>query len=261
MRNALLLLAAALSLLPARPAGACSCARSGVKVFPGPAEEAPTNTRVWLFDQTLSLAEEDVTLSGPDGEVAVDRRSLVSGKVRIIELTPKKALAPKAKYSVAYSLSGENKKAELSTGAGPDAKSPLFDGVEETFYVKRPKVCCNCSTGDPFVDLKLKAASDDNAPAETMLYAIWLPDSDGQLDYSAPPTAYALAYASWSDATFLGNYLTLGHPSICSADNFTLPKGVKKLRLGVAAIDRAGNASAGYEAAISFSRVYTGSYR
>jgi hypothetical protein len=261
MRNAPLLLAAALSLLPSRPANACSCKSPGVKVFPESAEEAPTDTHVWLFDQTLSLAEEGVALSGPDGEIEVERRSLVSGKVRVIELIPKKPLAPKTKYSVAYTLKGENRKAALSTGAGPDAKSPLFDGVEKTFYVKRPKVCCDCSTGDPFIDLKLKAASDDNTPGETMLYAIWLPGEDGQIDYSAPPTAYAVAYPAWSDAAFLGSYLTLGHPSICSADNFTLPKSGRKLRLGVAAIDRAGNASAGHEATISFGKVYTGSYR
>jgi hypothetical protein len=69
---------------------------------------------------------------------------------------------------------------------------------------------------------------------------VWLPDKSGKLDFTKPPALY---YGGSAFGRAALEELSLGHPSTCSAANFTFPAGAKSLKIGVAAIDLAGNQS------------------
>ncbi len=236
----LLPLAVFVSILDARGAFACSCAFSDVAVLPTKSATAPVNTviRIRVPGRLLPFVTGTrsvgiVVRAAESGKkVAIaDREDIKSGRVSFITLRPKHALAPNTRYEVAALLSEgrDYPLGELTTGAKADRKKPELGGVAEATYHHEPAICCNCSTGDPYVVLRLK----DSRGAS--LFAVWAGPVDGEIDYDKPPLTYVAAR---------GRTLVLGHASACSVNNFDFPSGAKSIRIGVVAVDMAGNRSA-----------------
>jgi hypothetical protein len=241
---------AALALAPA-PADACSCSRPGVEVTPGAAAPAPTNTQVRVaWPSTVKVDESSITLapapnpkapkpklkkgeSPPPTSIDVDRVALTAGDVRVVVLTPTQPLQPETHYQV--TLAGEpggkpGVVGEFTTGKDADTTAPAWKGAGKVTYVHAPAVCCNCSTGDPWVSVALVPPDSDDRPAPEpdVVYGVWLADG---FDAKKPPVAYL---RPWGDS------VVLGHKSTCSPKNFDLPaKG--KLALKLAPVDAAGN--------------------
>lgn len=244
MRAPLALAIAALAavIAPAAPAAACSCAMPSIRISPRGAG-APINATVmaWLphggygaFDKvTLSLREKR---SG--APVAVAYRSAGSADVGVVELVPRHALRPNTSYEViAAHDAALDVVGTFTTGGARATTAPAWKGVVKAGYFRAVPRCCLCMTRDPYLELRLTA--DDHQPLARSLaaiprYAIWVADRNGKLDYSRPPVTYLAGGTAW---------LSLGHPSTCSPDNFTIPHR-KALKLGIRPVDLAGNLGA-----------------
>jgi hypothetical protein len=231
-------LACAAALVSESRSDACSCARSRLDIAPGPGVAAPLNVQVrlswWVGDS--DIVEGSLVLVAKDGgQVAVDRRAWTSGVVRTVILTPRKSLAAKTTYQVkATAKSGVGAVlGEITTGTTSDDTPPTWKGIGKVQYVHAPAICCNCSTGDPWASLEIidGHAADDQTANDAIAYGVW--PAEGKLD----ATAILAIVGSWNGR------VTLGHSSMCSANNFTLPAAsAKLLKLRVAPIDLAGNA-------------------
>jgi hypothetical protein len=231
-------LACAAALVSPSRSDACSCARSRLDITPGPNIAAPLNVQVrlswWVGDSDVT--EASLALVAKDGAaVAIDRRAWTSGVVRTVILTPRKSLAKKTTYQIkATSKAGVPKVVgEITTGEVDDNTPPQWKGIGKVQYVHAPAVCCNCSTGDPWASLDIVEGhvADDQTANDTIAYGIW--PAEGKLD----ATALLAIVPAWNGA------ITLGHRSMCSPNNFTLPApSAKLLKLRVAPIDLAGNA-------------------
>lgn len=230
-------LACAVALVSPSRSDACSCARSRLDIAPAPGVAAPLNVQVrlswWVGDS--DIVETSLTLVAKDGKpVAIDRRAWTSAVVRTVILTPRKSLAANTTYQVkATAKSGVSQVlGEITTGTAEDTTAPTWKGIGKVGYVHAPAVCCNCSTGDPWASLQLAdVPHDDQTSNDAIAFGIW--PADGKLDAT---TLLAIVPS-------YGGAITLGHRSMCSANNFALPAApAKLLKLRVAPIDLAGNA-------------------
>jgi hypothetical protein len=235
-------LAVAVALAPAR-ASACSCAMPTVRVTPGPGDgPAPLNTRIrlefplsgWLGDHNLRPEDVAITVRAGKAVVEVERKIVGDGEIRVVELTPKKRLLPQTHYQVSMTVAGakESSLGEFVTGTAEDTVAPTWKGIGRAELVHKPAVCCDCSTGDPYVLVTVGEAGGEPA-ARALRWAVWLGDPAGKIDYGAPPAALV---------TSTSGYLWLGHASICSPANLALPR-ARSMRLGIKAVDLAGNQS------------------
>ncbi|HKA87574.1 MAG TPA: hypothetical protein VKE22_07905 [Haliangiales bacterium] len=224
-------------------ADACSCATFGtIRLLPGPRDGAPLNVRFLLEvppieDSLKPMAPEDilVTLRGPKGAVAAEVARWGAAELRWIQLTPKAPLAPATRYSVHVSVGGKDSLlGQVVTGDAADTTAPTFEGVTKAAVVVEGVSPGRCTTGEAYVVLTIGAAKDDATPPQALRYRVWLADDQGAIDYDRPPTAIVAAR---------GGELHLGRPSICTAKSFVLPDR-PTFKLGVKAVDLAGNASA-----------------
>jgi hypothetical protein len=272
--RSLLAVVPALALLarPA-PAHACSCASPGIVVTPGPGVVAPTNTEVRLtWDTSVKVDESTITLAPAakpakpakakkkgkagshkndakvtavaSGPVDVDRVAVTAAGLRVIILRPRTPLSPRTKYQVTLAAPGGGKAAvvrEFETGADVDTTAPTWPGVAKTRYVHDKAVCCNCSTGLPWIGATVAGADqvkDDKTPNAAIWYGVW--SADGTFDAKSPPLTIAQA---WGDTVYLG------HKSMCSPANLDVA-GTGPLRVRIAPIDLAGNAGTPAEVTI-----------
>jgi hypothetical protein len=235
MMRAVVLLAACITTLASpRPSRACSCARSQLTVVPGEGIEAPLNTQVrvvWTVSRyEKKFDEQSLALVDKNGvAVAVDRRAWTSGAVRTVLFTPKQALAAKTTYEV-RSDGGKTIVGTFTTGSARDDTPPTWKGIVKAEALMRRAVCCTCGTGEAYARIDVEGGEtgvrDDHTPADSIAFAIW--PAKGKLD-----AASLLAIVpAWHGG------LALGHPSICSPNNFTL---AGKLAVRIAPIDLAGN--------------------
>lgn len=245
----------AITAIVARPdeAAACSCMGPRISISPS-GTGAPINSTivVWLPNED---PEREVVLSlrkKSNGEtIAVDYKSLGSGEVKVVEMTPRSKLDPNTAYEIVRTdrqadVRGDRYTdraiGELTTGMRElAATAPAFKGLAKTGYYRDRKVCCNCSTGDPYAVLDLAEPVDDKK--QDVRFGIWLAGADGKIDYQRPPITYTRGTRG----------LWLGHPSTCAPANFTFPKH-KALKLGVKLFDLAGNASTPRELVLDTTR-------
>ncbi len=213
-------------------------------VSPRDGSEAPRNTRVRVAIFELGGKAPAISLRDADGgEVATKRHVLELNGLRIVELTPKRALAAGASYEVRV---GGESAGSFTTTKKKDRKAPAWNGVTAATFVKESKTTTTtapdgskiriirtestCFRPDPYAVLEIEEAEDETP----VLFGVWFPDENGKLDTKRPP----LMYLYPTDGK-----LSLGSASICDPIQFDFPKKKRKLKIAVAAIDEAGNKS------------------
>jgi hypothetical protein len=220
------------------PAEACSCSRPGVVVTPNATAPAPTNAVVrvtwWVGPVKLDESSLQLVAAGKTPQpVVTTQRSLQSGDQRTVLLTPSAPLEPATRYEVLGTSAPGGKPGVVgafTTADAADTAAPTWSGVKKAAYVHEPAVCCNCSTGSPYVRIDL-ASGDKLEPG--LVFGVWvLPEGEAKAAKDAPPTALV---DSWSGVLYLG------HKSTCSPRNFELGGKSSTLTLRVAPIDTAWN--------------------
>jgi hypothetical protein len=230
-----------LALVP-RPADACSCQRPQIEVWPVATVAAPTNTHVWLAYPPAAgapPAAADLGLrvrgASPPVPVAIDVRESGAASRRVYELIPRAPLTARTRYEVTAARA-DGKPAEvigeITVGEKADETPPAWEGIERARLFHPPAHCCDCSTGDAYVVLDLRPPTDDATSAERLVWAVWLGDGKGKIDFAQPPVT---TVAAW------GSTIVLGHKSSCAPANLVFPpKG--RARVGLRPLDLAGNA-------------------
>jgi hypothetical protein len=117
-----------------------------------------------------------------------------------------------------------------------DLVPPNFRGIKSAHRVTS---ALECETDG--VVVSVWAATDSVTPAAQLRYGVWVPQGDATIDYNAPPTLIVAA------ETLQGRIpdpstvqLSLGAGAL---PDLAVPKGARTLRLGIRALDLAGNAS------------------
>jgi len=123
----------------------------------------------------------------------------------------------------------------FTTGTARDDAAPTWAGMTGASWKTLPATPGTCQTGRAHVVLEHTPAKDGEG--DRVLYGIWTAEPSAKIDYAIPPRAYAV---DWNGR------LALGPASTCVPSSVDLPA-AGGLRLGVKAIDRAGNASAASE--------------
>lgn len=248
-----------LVLLPVRPAAACSCVTSSEPRDPdvrllGGEQPLPTNARIRLVYEGGAVRSDDrktllpaaaithVVRTASGAAVAVEPHVIKTSVEAYVELVPHKPLAPRTRYEVVLTHAGEKEYlvGRFLTAAALDRTAPVFAGVQRA--VLRQVGGGECTIG-PLLNIFLTPATDTGkAPP---YYAVWTAPADGAIDYGAAPAAYR--YQS-------GGVLQLHNGYKCSGrsgglNTFAL-MGTPGVRVGVVAIDAAGNRSAAREAVV-----------
>jgi len=262
-RVILLVGVAVAGLAGARPAEACSCVSPGFQLItPAAGQAAPINTRVRVtYVQSWNLPVR-VVLVGDDGVLVPARATTAqSGELRVVELVPEGVLRPETVYEVRAIEAGlrdvETVVGSFVTGTGTDLQAPEWRGVRRGVLVKkrRPRrskrdaarradPASPCARTEPYAVLVADPAADSDTPGPALLYAVWMPSAGRGLDTSRAPSAYLPAH---------DGKIMLGSSSSCDPLHLVLPRR-GRVKLGVAAVDPAGNQSAPVEVSLRAGR-------
>ncbi|HSN27121.1 MAG TPA: hypothetical protein VLT45_12570, partial [Kofleriaceae bacterium] len=139
--------------------------------------------------------------------------------------------------------------ATLHTSDGADTTPPTWDGSIHAEY-RRADGCeteCRWRRGAR-LELAVPVPHDDRSGTE--LVAVWV-SSGAAIDYRKPPTGYVNVHDDENAGGFGGLApaepqftIVLGGPGPCTRQTVALPRGSKRVRIGMKVLDRAGNASA-----------------
>jgi hypothetical protein len=241
MRKLVVIVAAAVAV-DGHPADACSCVGPHAFVMGAGRDHklvVPRNgqIRVGWPREGVKIDDTTVTLvstakSGPP--VALDRIVFTTGEIRNVVLVPKSPLLANATYQVVASEAKGGKTQVLetiTTTDALDATAPTWKAAPEAKLIHAPAVCCNCTTGDPFFEMKAGDASDDKTGADDLVWGVWA--GSAKFDPKAPMLALREAYK--------GGLFHLGRSSMCSPSSFDVPTTGKTSELWIAPIDLAGN--------------------
>ena len=270
---------AASVLAPASAAAICGVPPDA-EVVPTLLTRAPRNVRPRVTlpadFQTRALCRQGATPC-PAGDLHVELRTAPSrasrgavvptharvsrlGELATVELVPDAELDDGGRYEIAHvDASGRTPSRLLgafTTDAERDTTPPAFAGLRDATahpprQQQRGKVIvlmAECEA--PGVELVgPSAATDDATPAELMRYALWYSDdTKAKLDYASPPRAYL---AGATDSRTHELHLWWGGFEMRTA--YERPaKGVRARRVGVRAVDLAGNMSAASEVVVDY---------
>lgn len=176
---------------------------------------------------------------------------------RILELTPKEPLAAGRRYQIwiAGGNPGARHVVSFTAGAALDESPPQWPGAVRatTQHALAPPPPAGSSivvvqSSDerdrPWVVVETPPAKDPGklgTPAASLRYGVWLPDAAGRFDYARTP----LTYVSWKDGRLLaGRDAAYPVNSLCDLPLFPPPAAGAAFRLGLRAVDAAGNQSA-----------------
>lgn len=253
-RAALAISVAAFGWGPPRTAAACSSVSPGFELItPAPGRPAPINTRIRVSYVQSWQIPVTVMLTDADGRQVPARTQIaMSGEVRVVELVPASDLEPGTRYEVRTVEAGpspvETVVGSFVTGNARDTASPKWGGVRRAGIVRQSAggrrgarhgrrgsaVGSGCQRARPYAVLVPRAAVDRDTPAPSILYAVWLPGEHGRLNTASEPAAFVAAE---------NGRIVLGSENSCDPRQFAFPsRGA--LRVGVAAVDPAGNLSA-----------------
>ncbi len=222
-------------LLPAPEAEACSCGRSGVEAWPKAGTPAPTDAHIFVRFPGGKKEKVILRLAGTmdtDG-VPAARVDILAKDVRFVQLAPTITLASGASFEVVV---GRGDKARvISTfviAKKADRPIPKMDPVENVEFHYEEAVCCNCSSGKPYVRLEMKGKKEK---ANRSLYGIWTGTPGDKIDWNRKPDAYV---RSWY------GFVNLGDPSACSPNNYPIAKS-GKMTFGVREVSHNGQLGKG----------------
>jgi hypothetical protein len=199
-------------------------------------------------------------LLGPDGEeVAVDERRLRIEGFAALELVPRGGLAPDTAYR-AVVVRGERvlELETFRTGRGRDTTPPAWVGIRAARHV--PPTSCSLACNDrrdASIEVVTDPPADDRAGAE--LLAVWMAKGGGAIDYKRPPLGHVRAERRPAGGIAFGTrsdeiVLTLGGDGPCRTPSVEIPRGARRVRVGMRPIDLAGNAGAVSEAVVAIPR-------
>jgi hypothetical protein len=221
-----------------RSADACSCSGPRAVVWPN---AGPTNAHlfVWIPEPKLTVYTSPlaVRVQGSKTRLDVDETSTMSGEMRVVEVAPRTLLTSRTTYEVV-----DAKDAVIdtfTTGDGPRTDKVEWKGLSKAEHGKYKNAGGgSCRMGAPFVRLGVVD------PPKDAVYAIWI-GKDGAVDYTKSPTTFATVRGN--------NWLIFGRASVCSIDNFPVPK-KGRLTFGVKLVGDAGVKSTPGEITIDMSK-------
>lgn len=243
--------------------------------FPGAMTAAPPNTHFWLFSPrdwdrrvcdetpneenqpepkcqqgefTLQLhAAPSAASARKDQALAADVHVYRSEKGAVTELVPRAALAAGRRYEVRL-VDAQGREVRL-VGTfrvkGPaDHKAPSLGKIKSAER-HRPSPVQSMKNGARILtidmyDSKPGVVVGFAKPSRAPLFAVWIGESGKPIDFSAPPNTYDRAN---SGSVF---ELDLGGSDMCGASTFVIPDR-DAVRIGIRAVDLAGNRSQGRE--------------
>jgi len=185
--------------------------------------------------------------------VAVATEKLHIDNYDTLVLTPTTPLAKNTDYELVLLRDANTIPYEkLHTSDGADSTPPTWEGALRGRYVAADPcgVECNSRRGAR-VEITAPIPADDRSGAD--LVAIWV-TAGAAIDYRKPVTAYTRVKPP--DDNALGSFgglgppeppsvtITVGGAGPCTQATVALPRGAKRIRVGMKVLDRAGNASA-----------------
>jgi hypothetical protein len=268
MRGLLTTAIVAAALAAPRPAGAQCGKPWDALVTPHDGAPAPRNAHVWVR-QPFAPGDPAWTFSlraapsrgKPAGGIALATRAAVAGAYRDVELTPAGRLDAGTRYEVV--MSGPASRladaivGTFVTGDADDTTPPVWAGAKRVFPTHllgasppgTIRIYAECE--GPGLGIDAPPATDDGATADELRYEVWYSDARGKLDYAAAPAA--VIAGAWDE-------LPGGAPSVFRLEIGGAEEGISDMppraffkrraraRVGVRAVDLAGNASAPSEA-------------
>lgn len=255
MRTSVALLASFLATLAAaHDARALSCEPVPTIAFwPLPESFAPVNTHVSLelADREratkpacaeLALFAAPTATAGSPSAVPVGCREAnvaLAMPITRVELTPLSPLVAMARYEV---RAGARVVATFSTGGVNDTTPPRWLGVAKARHVAAPAISLGGTGATIAIELQ-DLATDDLDVVDEVRYAIWIQRGPGAIDYAAMPTLVERAPAARPPVIEIGE---VG----CDPHGLSVDRPRPITRVGVRAIDRAGNRTAPSEASV-----------
>jgi hypothetical protein len=227
--------------------------------------------RIWVNGRGRPLELDAILVSlRLVGETAVPAEQFMLGleNERIVELVPRQPLLPGRRYQIVVSRGARTAVAHTSvftTGASNDATPPMWKGVNAGRVVDaprifaytpgRPEVRRITSSADrdhPWIAVEAPEASDDGTPSASLQYGAWIAGGTGVIDYSKPP----LTYVSWREGhLLLGRDEAYPEDDLCDLPMVPFPRDAGRFRLGLRAVDWAGNRSTPSEIVLDATRV------
>jgi hypothetical protein len=202
--------------------------------------------------------------------VTAERRVFGMPGDRIVELVPQQPLAPGGRYEIVIATRHEAPPWRRGRGvvkpsprrhvspfiAGPsiDETPPIWTGVtgvevagRRDWKMVKPDGTVVIWEDDgrsaPWLVVRAPAATDDATPEWALSYGVWVADQAGRVDYARLP----LSHLSWRNGRILaGRDEAVPERSMCDVATFPSldPRRPSPLRIGLRAIDWAGNVSA-----------------
>jgi hypothetical protein len=197
----------------------------------------PTNAQLVLSAPVTWRGDSKLTLVTAPGQrhtaVALTERAWITGKIQRFELLPSAPLSPSTAYEL-RTTRGEIV-AVFTTSVLADTRPPTWTGVRSGVVRRFDPRVIGLECGSPEITLSGEsAASDDQTTRDDIRYAAWFGKPSTPIDYTAPPVTWTRASPDIRFSLQFGN---------TEDSDFDLPP-QRPLRIGVKAVDFAGNASA-----------------
>jgi hypothetical protein len=249
------------------PAAACSCANGSAPALQPYGTEIlrPRNARfrfspIWNLPSYEGWARSngfdgkrwDLALrrAGSPEVVATEQRVIGTEQERMLEIWPVAPLAPNAFYVVerrgepadAKSPAGfATLHADFKTSAQVDTTPPSWSGASAARYLAKGVTGdrSSCNVQEPVIEIDAAEPKDDDTPATAIVLGVWVAGPTGAFDYAAAPAVLARLQAG---------HAYLGRRYYCGESDFPAKKAA--LKLGLRALDLAGNASAPSEVTV-----------
>jgi hypothetical protein len=230
-------------------------------VSPHRGDTAPLNANVVMTMPSDWRAKSALTIKTapapgkPRVAVAAKERAWVTVTVERVELVPEAALSPSTAYEV-WNARGEILGA-FRTGTTADTTAPTWGGLKSghTYRITpisnvggHKVITIDMECGEGLLDLFMDAyAEDDQTPASSVRYALWAAAPPRAIDYTTPPLGWLtispeqqkLAMRPGTPPSYMLDYGTTE-----SYSNDVVLPAIRPLKVGVRAIDLAGNATA-----------------
>lgn len=204
--------------------------------IPRAGSRVPRNVRPKLLRQvSLDVPRYQLVCSvesGPSGEVALEQRQLGEGPALVVELTPLRALV--AGESCAVVGPGKSVRTWFVVDERQDTTAPRLAGLG------RAQVRGSSWDGARArAEIALHGLGDDGAGPASLLLALWVGSPGEALDYGRPPTSWARVNTRLRSRPVA----FLNEGGDCELPSLEFPEHGERSRLGIRAVDLAGNAS------------------
>jgi hypothetical protein len=181
--------------------------------------------------------------------VAVNAEKLHIDTWDTLVLTPTAPLAKNSDYELVLLRGADTLPyGKLHTVDVADTTPPVWTGALDAHFEPADPCSAECNLRrGARVEVTGDLPTDDRSGAE--LVAVWVTTGKA-IDYAKPPTAHVMAHPEEEPSFGLGASsspklsIVIGGPGPCTTPSVPLPRGAKRVHIGLKIYDRAGNASA-----------------